>query len=344
MFNRTGIGHLISISGLHVTVFASIAGGLALALARRSVALTTRIPARRVAAGCRHRVRARLRVARGCAGPGGSNAADARCRRGRHHRRASGQRRRRLAVGARRRADRGIRGPGSRRDSGCRSALSASCSTPASGRLTSAPPASFVRAHAESAASGRTHAGCRHRCARPGHARALPAGLARVAARQRARHSDRHVCGRAAGAHRDRAADRCVVDGRARRVRGADDSARMARRVAGRGMAAACAGGLGGCRRARRRPPARGAARRAGTRPRRDRVAAALRRSPGAAGAGHVPHDGARRGTGTRSGRRDASATRFSTIPVRATPRTPMRAAGSSHPTFAQPASSACPR
>ncbi|HET7096685.1 MAG TPA: ComEC/Rec2 family competence protein, partial [Casimicrobiaceae bacterium] len=51
VFNRTGIGHLISISGLHVTVFATIAGGLALALARRSVALTTRVPARRIAAG-----------------------------------------------------------------------------------------------------------------------------------------------------------------------------------------------------------------------------------------------------------------------------------------------------
>jgi len=51
VFNRTGIGHLISISGLHVTVFASIAGGLALAVARRSVALTTRVPGRRVAAG-----------------------------------------------------------------------------------------------------------------------------------------------------------------------------------------------------------------------------------------------------------------------------------------------------
>ena len=50
VFNRTGIGHLISISGLHVTVFASIAGGLALALARRSVALTTLVPARRIAA------------------------------------------------------------------------------------------------------------------------------------------------------------------------------------------------------------------------------------------------------------------------------------------------------
>ena len=51
VFNRTGIGHLISISGLHVTVFAALAGGLAFALARRFVALTTRVPARKVAAG-----------------------------------------------------------------------------------------------------------------------------------------------------------------------------------------------------------------------------------------------------------------------------------------------------
>ncbi|MEO8303381.1 MAG: DNA internalization-related competence protein ComEC/Rec2 [Betaproteobacteria bacterium] len=51
VFNRTGISHLISISGLHVTVFATLAGGLAYALARRSVALTTRIPARSIAAG-----------------------------------------------------------------------------------------------------------------------------------------------------------------------------------------------------------------------------------------------------------------------------------------------------
>ena len=50
VFNRTGITHLISISGLHVTVFAALAGGLAYALARRSVRLTTRMPARKVAA------------------------------------------------------------------------------------------------------------------------------------------------------------------------------------------------------------------------------------------------------------------------------------------------------
>ena len=38
VFNRTGVSHLICISGLHVTVFAALAGGAAFALARRSAA------------------------------------------------------------------------------------------------------------------------------------------------------------------------------------------------------------------------------------------------------------------------------------------------------------------
>jgi len=50
VFNRTGVSHLISISGLHVTVFAAFAGGIAYALARRSARLTARIPARKLAA------------------------------------------------------------------------------------------------------------------------------------------------------------------------------------------------------------------------------------------------------------------------------------------------------
>ena len=50
VFNRTGIAHLISISGLHVTVFATLAAGFAYGLARRSVALTSRVPARKIAA------------------------------------------------------------------------------------------------------------------------------------------------------------------------------------------------------------------------------------------------------------------------------------------------------
>lgn len=50
VFNRTGVGHLVSISGLHVTVFAAFAGGVAYALARRSARLTSRLPARRIAA------------------------------------------------------------------------------------------------------------------------------------------------------------------------------------------------------------------------------------------------------------------------------------------------------
>jgi len=50
VFNRTGITHLVSISGLHVTVFATLAGGCALLVCRRSTTLTSRVPARNVAA------------------------------------------------------------------------------------------------------------------------------------------------------------------------------------------------------------------------------------------------------------------------------------------------------
>jgi competence protein ComEC len=50
VFNRTGIAHLVSISGLHVTVFAALAGGLAFVITRRSIRITTRMPARKIAA------------------------------------------------------------------------------------------------------------------------------------------------------------------------------------------------------------------------------------------------------------------------------------------------------
>jgi competence protein ComEC len=50
VFNKTGITHLVSISGLHVTVFAALAAACALAFARRWPALTLRVPARKVAA------------------------------------------------------------------------------------------------------------------------------------------------------------------------------------------------------------------------------------------------------------------------------------------------------
>lgn len=50
VFNRTGVAHLISISGLHITVFATMVGGAAYALARRCIRLTLRRPARQYAA------------------------------------------------------------------------------------------------------------------------------------------------------------------------------------------------------------------------------------------------------------------------------------------------------
>lgn len=46
VFNRTGVGHLVSISGLHVTALAAMAAWTVASLARRSVALTDRMPAR----------------------------------------------------------------------------------------------------------------------------------------------------------------------------------------------------------------------------------------------------------------------------------------------------------
>ena len=49
VFGKTGITHLVSISGLHVTVFAALAGGVAFAFARRCAALTLRMPARKIA-------------------------------------------------------------------------------------------------------------------------------------------------------------------------------------------------------------------------------------------------------------------------------------------------------
>ncbi len=50
LFNRTGIGHLISISGLHVTFFATLIGAAVFWSWKRIHGLTTRLPARKAAA------------------------------------------------------------------------------------------------------------------------------------------------------------------------------------------------------------------------------------------------------------------------------------------------------
>ncbi len=50
LFNRTGVGHLISISGLHITFFATLVGACVFWLWRRSHVLTLRLPARKAAA------------------------------------------------------------------------------------------------------------------------------------------------------------------------------------------------------------------------------------------------------------------------------------------------------
>ena len=50
VFNRTGIGHLVSISGLHVTMLASLGAWLAFALWRKRPAWAARLPAHKAAA------------------------------------------------------------------------------------------------------------------------------------------------------------------------------------------------------------------------------------------------------------------------------------------------------
>ncbi len=49
LFTRTGIGHLLAISGMHVTLFATLVGALALAIWRRLPWLALRVPAARAA-------------------------------------------------------------------------------------------------------------------------------------------------------------------------------------------------------------------------------------------------------------------------------------------------------
>ncbi len=52
VYNRTGTSHLMSISGLHITLFAALFGGIVHALWRRAPALVLRLPARRAALLC----------------------------------------------------------------------------------------------------------------------------------------------------------------------------------------------------------------------------------------------------------------------------------------------------
>jgi competence protein ComEC len=78
VFNRTGIGHLVSISGLHVTVFAAFAGGIAFALARRVVRLTSRLPARKVAVAVGVVAAGTYTLLAGAEVPAGANLRDAR--------------------------------------------------------------------------------------------------------------------------------------------------------------------------------------------------------------------------------------------------------------------------
>jgi len=132
LFNRTGVGHLISISGLHIIFFATLVGGIVFWLWRRSHALTARLAARRAAAiagvaaafvyvllaGFQIPAQRTLYKRSTCSQWRRSGCGSA----VRVRRRSSG-------CGHSRSCWHGIPGPASRRDSGCPLAQWACCST-----------------------------------------------------------------------------------------------------------------------------------------------------------------------------------------------------------------------
>ena len=215
-------------------------------------ALTTRVPARKVAAIVGVVFAAIYVLLAGCGVPAVRTLLMLAVAAVGTHRRAPRHRRRDLALGARRRARPGIRGQGSRPASGCRSAPSASCSTREPAGSSSPPPSRARRA-------SRCDAARRPAAPRPSSRwRSCP---------ERSRSSSRcRSCRRSPTPSRSRSvtfavvplalsaivvADRCAVAGRARGVRRADAAARCARGGAGGGMAAACAARLDGRRGAR---------------------------------------------------------------------------------------------
>ena len=209
VFNRTGIGHLISISGLHVTAFAALAGVLAFgARAAQRAADVARAGAPRGGAGG-HAGRRRVRAARRGAGAGGAHAADGRGGRRGPLAGAARQRVAGLVVGAGRGAavgSVGVAGAGILAVVRRRGAAALRGRRPAGG----AARRFVARATRGRARRGRPHAGAGDDRPRAAVAGAVPAGVAGVAGRERVRDPGRHVRRRPAGVagHR-RAAGGC---------------------------------------------------------------------------------------------------------------------------------------
>ena len=80
VFNRTGVGHLVSISGLHVTALAALAAWAVARLARRSIRLTDRMPARNIGADRGRDRRGHRHAPRGRRSAGAAHVRDARDR------------------------------------------------------------------------------------------------------------------------------------------------------------------------------------------------------------------------------------------------------------------------
>ena len=275
VFNRTGVGHLISVSGLHVTVFALLAGAVAFGVARRFAWLTSRIPARKVAAAVGLAASFGYVLLAGAEVPA---------------QRTLGM----LAVSA---IGLWIGRPGTGAVVWVWALVAVLAWDPwavlaagfwlsffavglliyiASGRLDDAPARGVARAwrelrtasHAQWAITARTRAVV---------ARAVPTGFADRPARERRRDSGGDVCDRSRDARRSAAAVRYVVARRARGPRTADAVARDPCRIRCRGMDAAPSAGMGRRCRSRWRVALPRAARRTGSAFRRTCARTALR-------------------------------------------------------------------
>ena len=313
VFNRTGIAHLVSISGLHVTVFAAFAGA-ARVRARASQRAADVARCRRAAGGGRRACWPRRRT---CCSPARRFP---RCGRSRWSR----SRPRGLVA---------RRGRAPPRSSGCGRSPAVLLWDPwapltpgfwlsygavalllyaSVGRLRdAAPPASWSRARRHRA-RGRARAMGGHD--RPGaaDAGAVPAGVAGLAARQRGRDSGRHARRRAARArgHRRCRSTRCFAVG-ARRAGAADALLEGLAALPDATWQQHAPPAWTRGRRRRRHAVAAGAARRAGTRAGASLwLAAAVRRDAAAAAGRRVPDDRARRRAGARGRRARRAGTR----------------------------------
>ena len=318
-FTRTGVNHLMSISGLHVTMVSGLAYALALALWRRSARLTLRLPAPKAAALAGVAAAFLYTLLAGFAVPA--------------------QRTLYMVCVV---AAALWTGPAASASVVLAAALLVVllldpwAVTSAGFWLSFGAVGGDSLRHGEprrAAALARrvgAHPGRGHDRAAAAPARALSAGVDHLAACERVCDSGGEPRRRAARARRHAAAVRCRARPRAFRDGVLHVRARLDERAARGGLAAARARRVGDRGRARRHAVAHVSARRAGALARRARLPAAVSGVSRGAALGRGAARRARRRAGARGRRADGDATRCSTTPAPLSARRPTAATASS--------------